>query len=60
VPELQGRIIAVFSEIARDVLQRLWAEMGYQIDFCRITNGGAHEALLRYAKKKLEIFLRIV
>jgi len=45
VPELGGRIIAVFSEIARDVLQRLWAEKDYQLDVCRITNGGRMKQL---------------
>jgi hypothetical protein len=44
-PELRRRIIAAISEIDRDTLQRVWAEMDYRLDVCRVTRGGHIERL---------------
>ena len=40
LPDLRRRIIAAISEIQRDMLQRVWAEVDYQLDVCSVTNGG--------------------
>jgi len=39
------RIIAVISEIDRDMLQRVWAEMNYRLDVCHVAKGGNIEHL---------------
>jgi len=43
--KLQRRIIAAVSEISRDMLQWVWAEMNCQLDICRVTKGGRIEHL---------------
>jgi hypothetical protein len=40
LPELLRRIIAAISEINRDMLQRVWAEMDYRRDVCRVAKDG--------------------
>jgi len=37
---LRRRIIAAISEINRDMLQRVWAEMDYRLDVCRVAKDG--------------------
>jgi hypothetical protein len=34
-----GQAILVASEAAPGLLQRVWAEMYYQLDVCRVTKG---------------------
>jgi len=48
---LRRRIIAAISEINRDMLQRVWAEMDYRLDVCRVAKDG-HTDLLWSKKKK--------
>jgi hypothetical protein len=45
LPELRRRIIAAVSDIDRDMLQRIWAEMYYQLDDGHVTKGGHAEHL---------------
>ena len=45
LPELRRRIVAAISQIDRDMLQRVWAEMGYRLDMCRVAKGGHTEHL---------------
>ncbi|GFG34114.1 hypothetical protein Cfor_05570, partial [Coptotermes formosanus] len=40
LPELRRRMISAISEIDRDLLQRVWAEMDYRLDVCRVTTSG--------------------
>jgi hypothetical protein len=42
LPELRRRIIAVISRIDREMLWRVWAEMDYRLDVCRVTKGGQY------------------
>jgi hypothetical protein len=44
LPELWRRSIAVISEICRDMLQRVWAEMDYRLDVCSVTNADTYSA----------------
>jgi hypothetical protein len=46
-----GQAILVASEAAPGLLQRVWVEMDYRFDFCRVTKGGHIEHLMRYAEK---------
>jgi len=50
--QLCGRMIAVISEIVRDMLQRMWAEMDYRLDVCLVTKGRPVEDLWGMRKKK--------
>jgi hypothetical protein len=45
------RITAAVALVDRDMLTRVWDEMDYRIDACRITKGG-HWASVKYVKKK--------
>jgi len=38
-------MIAAVSEIDRDVLQRVWTEIDYRLNVCRVTKGGYTEPL---------------
>jgi len=42
VDELQERITAAVKSVTPDMLQRVWSELDYRIDVCRVTRGGAH------------------
>jgi len=42
---LRNRITAAVALVDRDMLTRLWNEMDYCIDVCRITKGGHIEHL---------------
>ena len=52
--DLRNRITAAVALIDRDMLTRVWKEMDYSIDVCRITKGGHIEHL--FLKKNLESF----
>jgi hypothetical protein len=44
--ELTQSIIAAVATINRDMLARVWTEMDYRIDVCRVTRGSHTECLL--------------
>jgi hypothetical protein len=37
---LRNRVTAAVARVDRDMLTRVWNEMDYRIDVCRITKGG--------------------
>ena len=43
--DLRNRITAAVALVDRDMPTRLWNEMDYHIDVCRITKGGHIEHL---------------
>ncbi|PSN43404.1 hypothetical protein C0J52_26690, partial [Blattella germanica] len=43
--ELRGRIRDAFAAITRDMLARVWVEMEYRLDICRVTKGAHIESL---------------
>ena len=43
--ELHNHITAAVALVDRDMLTRMWNEMDYPIDVCRITKGGQIEYL---------------
>ena len=43
--DLSNRIAAAVALVDRDMLTRVWNEMRYRIDICRITKGGYIEHL---------------
>ena len=43
--DLRNRITAAVTLADGDLLTRMWNEMGYRIDVCRITKGGRIERL---------------
>ena len=43
--DLRNRITAAVDLVDRDMLTRVWNEMDYRIDVCRITEGGYIEHL---------------
>ena len=43
--DLRNRITAAVALVDRDMLTRVWNEMDYRIDVCRITKGGYIEHL---------------
>jgi len=44
-PDFRNRITAAVAPVNRDMLTRVWNEMDYRIDVCRITKGGHIEHL---------------
>ena len=57
--ELRNRVTAAVALFDRDMLTRVWNEMDYRIDVCRITKGGHIDHLWNMKKEKknpLEIF----
>jgi len=40
VDELQERTIAAVKSVTPGMLQRVWSELDYHIDVCRVTRGG--------------------
>jgi hypothetical protein len=38
--DLRNLITAALARVDRDMLTRVWNEMDYRIDVCRITKGG--------------------
>jgi hypothetical protein len=45
LPQLRQRIVNVVAAIYRQILQRVWQELDYRIDICRVTKGGHIEQL---------------
>lgn len=45
LPELRARIVNAFAQIDRDMLHRVWDELHYRVDVCRITKGAHIEHL---------------
>jgi hypothetical protein len=45
LPELLQRIVAAVDTIDVAMLQRVWQELNYRIDICRVTRGGHMEHL---------------
>ena len=45
IPELKVRIRTAIEIITADVLQRVWNELDYRVDICRITKGAHIEHL---------------
>lgn len=45
LPELKARINSVFQQIDRDMLHKVWDELNYRLDVCRITRGAHIEHL---------------
>jgi hypothetical protein len=45
LPQLQQRIVEAVTAVYREMSQRVWQELDYMIDVCRVTNGGYIEHL---------------
>jgi hypothetical protein len=45
LPQLRQRIVEAVAAIDRRMLQRVWQELDYRIDICRVTKGGHIEHL---------------
>ena len=43
--ELQARITAAINDVDREMLQRVWSELNFRIDICRIMRCGHIEHL---------------
>jgi hypothetical protein len=43
--KLRQRIVEAVATIDRQMLQRVWQELDYTIDICRVTKGGHIEQL---------------
>jgi hypothetical protein len=54
--DLRNRITAAVARVDRDMLTRMWNEMDYRIDVCRITEGGCICQMCKTKKKHLESF----
>jgi hypothetical protein len=53
--DLKARIIAAVKNIDAPMLTRVWQELEYRMDVCRVTRG-AHIKHLRFVKKKKNSF----
>ena len=45
IPDLKNRITAAVETITRDLLSRVWQELDYRLDVCRVTKGAYIEHL---------------
>jgi hypothetical protein len=45
LPQLRRRIVEAVAAIDCQMLQRVWQELDYKIDICRVTKGGHTEHL---------------
>jgi hypothetical protein len=45
LPQLRQRFVEAVAAIDRQMLQRVWQELDYRFDVCRVTNGGHIEQL---------------
>jgi hypothetical protein len=45
LPQLRQRIVEAVAAINRKMLQRVWQELDYRTDICRVTKGGHIENL---------------
>jgi len=52
--DLKARIIAAVKNIDAFVLTRVWQELEYRIDVCRVTRGAHIEPLFAKKKKKIQ------
>ena len=43
--KLRERIREAFAAVKRDLLMRVWTEMDYRLDICRVTKGAHIESL---------------
>jgi hypothetical protein len=43
--QLQNRTVAALGGVTRDMLQRVWQEIHYRLDVCRVTRGAHIERL---------------
>ena len=50
VDELQESITAAVKSVTPDMLQRVWPELDYHIDVCRVTRGGHIECVWYHMK----------
>ena len=41
IKEMKQRITVALETVTKDMLQRVWHELEYRLDVCRVT-GGAH------------------
>jgi len=39
IPDLKNRITAAVETITPDLLSRVWQELDYRLDVCRVTKG---------------------
>ena len=58
IQDLRNRITAAVVLVDHDMLTRVWNEIDYRIDVCRITKGGYIDICEIY-KKKLGEFLSL-
>jgi hypothetical protein len=45
IDELKLRITAAIETIGRNMLEKVWDELDYRMDICRVTNGANIEHL---------------
>jgi hypothetical protein len=45
LPQLRQKIVEAVAAIDRQMLQRVWQELHYRFDICRVTKGGHIEHL---------------
>jgi hypothetical protein len=45
LPQLRQRIVEAVATVDREMLLRVWQEIDYRIDVCRVTKGGYIEHL---------------
>jgi len=45
IPDLKNRITAAVEAITPDLLSRVWQELDYRLDVCRVTKGAYIEHL---------------
>jgi hypothetical protein len=58
--ELRRRIIPAISRIDHEMMRRVWAEMDYRLDICRVTKGGHTECFWGMQNKHGEfLFLSV-
>ena len=57
--DLRNRITAAVALVDRDMLTRMWNEMDYRIDVCRITKDGQSEHLWGGKKGEKNVSLSI-
>ena len=50
VDKLQERITAAVNSVTPDMLQRVWSDLDYRIDVCRVTRGGHIECVWYHMK----------
>jgi hypothetical protein len=55
--DIKARIIAVVKNIDAPMLTRVWQELDYRIDVCRVASDAHIEHLYLSKKKKFSIFL---